>query len=260
MLMIDDAPPFPSDYRRLGCGECLHGTALGFDFSMALQPIVDLADNSVFAQEALVRGTAGEPAGHIFQQVSDANLYRFDQTCRVKAIQLASRLGIGSLLSINFLPNAVYRPELCIRTTLAAAEQYNFPIERIIFEATEGERVIDLPHLRAILSDYQHRGFLTAIDDFGAGNSGLNLLADFQPDLVKLDMGLIRGIDQSRSRQSIVRGTVAICDELSIRVVAEGVETGDELRACADLGISLVQGYYLARPAFEAEAELRSSF
>lgn len=244
----------PRDYRPLGCAECLHGTALGFDFSMALQPIVDVAAGTVFAQEALVRGLGGEPAGTVFSQVNDDNRYRFDQTCRVKAIQLAARLGLDSLLSINFLPNAVYRPELCIRTTLAAAEQCGFPIERIIFEVTEGEQVTDHAHLRAILTEYQQRGFLTALDDFGAGYSGLNLLADFQPDLVKLDMGLIRGIDRSRSRQAIVRGLVAMCGELGSRVVAEGIETVDELRACRDLGIDLAQGFLFARPAFEAEA------
>ncbi len=243
-----------SDYRPMGCAECANGSALGFDFTMALQPIVDLESRSVFAQEALARGVNGEPAGRVFEQVNDSNRYRFDQTCRVKAIALAARLGVDSLLSINFLPNAVYRPELCIRTTLNAAADYGFPAERIIFEVTEGERVSDHAHLRDILQHYQQIGFRTAIDDFGAGYSGLNLLADFQPNLVKLDMALIRNIHQYKSRQAICRAIVQLCRDLDIGVIAEGVETRDELSALRDLGIRLFQGYYFAKPAFEAQA------
>ena len=92
----------------------------------------------------------------------------------------------------------------------------------------------------------------TAIDDFGAGFAGLNLLADFQPDIIKLDMDLIRGIDQSRPRQAIVRGTVAMCEELGIQVIGEGVETADECSALHDLGIHLMQGYLFSRPLFES--------
>jgi len=98
--------------------------------------------------------------------------------------------------------------------------------------------------------------FRTAIDDFGAGYSGLNLLADLQTDFIKLDMALVRGIDRSRTRQAIVRGTVSVCRDLGIATIAEGVETIDELRALMDLGIELFQGYLLARPAFEAQAEV----
>lgn len=107
---------------------------------MAFQPIVNTSSRTVFAQEALVRGLNNESAGRIFESVNEDNRYRFDQSCRVKAIQLAAHLGVPSLLSINFMPNAVYRPELCIRTTLEAAEVFGFPVNRIIFEITEGEK------------------------------------------------------------------------------------------------------------------------
>jgi EAL domain-containing protein (putative c-di-GMP-specific phosphodiesterase class I) len=234
-----------------GCSQCRGLDALGFEISMAFQPIVDLSDGSVFAQEALVRGSGGESAATVFGQVNDDNLYRFDQACRVKAIELAARLGLGTNLSINFMPNAVYRAESCIQTTLLAARQFGFPVERIIFEITEADRVADRAHLRNIVRYYQQRGFRTAIDDFGAGYAGLNLLAEFVPDLVKLDMDLARGIDGDRTRQAIVRNMVRLCEELGVAVIAEGIETEAELSAISDLGIRLVQGYVLARPAFE---------
>ena len=104
------------------------------------------------------------------------------------------------LLSINFLPNAVYRPEACIRSALAAARKSNLPTERIIFEVTESEQVMDRPHLVNIFREYQRFGFHTAIDDFGAGYAGLNLLAEFQPSILKIDMDLVRNIDRSAPR------------------------------------------------------------
>lgn len=244
------------NFRDMGCRECLKGADLGFDFAMAFQPIVDMERREVFAQEALVRGLQGEPAGSVFAHVNDANRYRFDQCCRVKAVQLAAELDVRSLLSINFMPNAVYVPERCIRTTLDAADAYGFPIERIMFEITEAERVDDLPHLREIVTHYKQRGFTTAIDDFGAGYSGLNLLAELQTDLLKLDMALVRGIDADPTRQAIVRGILQVCRDLGIRVIAEGIETREELRTLRGFGVALFQGFYFAKAAFRSLAEL----
>lgn len=245
-----------SEITRLGCAQCLHGEALDFDFTMAFQPIVNAVKREIFAHEALVRGLNNEPAGDVFRNVNDDNLYRFDQTCRVKAIQLAAELQLPSLLSINFMPRAVYRPERCIRTTLAAASEYGFPVERILFECTEGERTDDHSHLSSIINHYQQQGFITAIDDFGAGYSGLNLLAEFKPDVIKIDMALIRDIDNSLSKQAILRGVLQICRDLSIQVIAEGVETRQELDWLMSQGIELFQGYYFARPAFRSLAEI----
>ena len=249
----------PNDYQTVGCKECANGSLLGFDFSMALQPIVDVRQKTVFAQEALVRGLAGESAASVFSMVNDSNRYRFDQSCRVKAIKLAAELDVDCMLSINFMPNAVYKPELCIRTTLDAAEQYGFPINQIIFEITESEKIENKDHLRNIVKYYQQKGFKTAIDDFGAGYSGLNLLADMQTDLVKLDMALIRHIHLDRTRQVIVKGILQVCADLGIEVIAEGIEEAEELKALEDLGITLFQGYYFARPAFESIAEVPAS-
>ncbi len=240
----------------MACQECRSPQLLGFDFSMAFQPIVDIGANRLFGYEALVRGTSGEPAGTIIGRVNAGNRYRFDQACRVKAIHLAARLGLTGVLSINFLPNAVYRPELCIRTTLEAAREASFPIERILFEITEVEQVVDERHLVSILEHYQAQGFQTALDDFGAGYSGLNLLAEVQPHIVKLDMSLIRNVNDDRKRQVIVRSTVEMLRELGCTPLAEGVETEAEFAYLRRLGIDLFQGYYFARPAFEQLADV----
>lgn len=154
-------------------------------------------------------------------------------------------------LSINFLPNAVYRPEVCIRSTFEAAQKFNFSIERIIFEVTEGERVEDRPHLVNIFKEYRRFGFHTAIDDFGAGYAGLNLLSEYQPDIIKIDMDLVRGIDHDLARQAIVRGVVHICKALNIKVLAEGIETRTERDFLVAAGIELMQGYWFSKPIFK---------
>ncbi len=239
------------NYKKMNCSECMEGAGLDFGFTMAYQPIFDLDHKKVFAHEALVRGTNGESAYSILSKVNDENRYRFDQACRVKAIELASRLKMDSLLSINFLPNAIYNPETCIRTTIEASTKYNFGINNLILEVTEGEKVEDHAHLLSIIKEYKRQGIKTAIDDFGAGYSGLNLLAEFQPDYIKIDMALVRGIDKDRIRRSIIKGIMLVCREIQIEVIAEGIETEEEFKALRDLGINYIQGYYFCKPVFE---------
>ena len=238
----------------MGCTGCLEGNKLDFDFSMAFQPIVDLTTMQPYAYEALIRGTGGQGALEMLSKVTDENRYSFDQRCRVRAIELAAKAGIlrtGARLSINFLPNAVYSPVACIQLTLKTARALDFPTDRLVFEFTENEQMMDPAHVANIISTYRQMGFGTALDDFGAGHAGLNLLARFQPDTVKLDMELIRGIDSSLSRRMIVKGIVAMCEGMGLRLLAEGVETEAELAALRDLGIRYVQGYLFAKPGFE---------
>lgn len=194
----------------MSCVACRDGTGFDLSITMAFQPIVDIRTETVFAYEALVRGQDGAGAGDVLARVSDDNRYAFDQLCRTTAIDLASSLKLasgGTSLSINFLPNAVYEPRACIRATLAAAMRTGFPLSKIIFEFTE-EEAIDADHILNILRSYRAMGFKTAIDDFGAGYAGLGLLSQFQPDIVKLDMALIRDIDTDRVKRTIIRNTL----------------------------------------------------
>ncbi|MEI8570505.1 EAL domain-containing protein [Methylomonas sp. LW13] len=238
------------------CNRCRDLEELDFDFSFAYQPIVNFFARTVFAHEALVRGVNGESAASILAKVTDANRYRFDQNCRIKAVEGAARLGIQEFVSINFMPNAVYQPEACIRSTFEAAQRYNFSKDRIIFEVIEGEDVSDRPHLINIFTEYRRFGFKTAIDDFGAGYAGLNLLAEFQPDVLKLDMDLVRDINLSKPKQAIVGGVVQICRELGIEVLAEGIETKAERDFLLGCGVTLFQGYLFCKPTFQAIGQI----
>jgi EAL domain-containing protein (putative c-di-GMP-specific phosphodiesterase class I) len=267
MIKIQPAVNFRGDVNSLphdveatkACTACRNDEPFEFEFEYAYQPIVNVTTRSIHAHEALVRGPNGESAASILAKIHDGNRYRFDQLCRSKAVEGAARLKMQELLSINFLPNAVYRPEVCIRSTFEAAEKFSFPIEKIIFEVTEGERVEDRPHLVNIFKEYRRFGFQTAIDDFGAGYAGLNLLSEYQPDIIKIDMDLVRGVDRHVPRQAIVIGIVSICKSLNIQVLAEGIETRAEMEFLKDCGIELMQGYWFARPVFMGLGQIAPS-
>lgn len=238
---------------QAGCQGC-RSQGYEFDIAMAFQPIVDIETGRPFAFEALVRGRNGEGAADVLGRVTVENRYAFDQQCRVAAIEGAVAAGIletDARLSINFLPNAVYSPVACIQLTLKTARALGFPTDRLIFEFTENEEIADTEHVRTVIDCYRQMGFGTAIDDFGAGHAGLGLLAKFQTDYIKLDIDLVRGIETSLPRRMIVDGVVRIADALGITVIAEGIETAAEYDVLRASGIRYIQGFLLARPAFQ---------
>ena len=236
------------------CAGCRQDVELAFKFKMAFQPIVDTSERRVWGYEALVRGVNGESALSILEKVNEDIRYRFDQASRVMAIETAGALfeGRDLRLSINFMPNAVYEPSACIQKSLAAAKRAHFAHENLMFEFTENEKMTDPAHVQKIVDTYRKFGFWTALDDFGAGYAGLGLLARLQPDLIKIDMELLRDIHLSRAKQAIIAGIVGIARTLDIRVLAEGVENEEELIVLQASGISLFQGYYFAKPALMA--------
>ncbi|UOM35505.1 EAL domain-containing protein [Acuticoccus sp. I52.16.1] len=239
----------PRDY----CRQCQPDDGLGFEFTFAFQPIVNVMTREVYAYEALVRGPQGEGAETVLSQLDTTNRYQFDQEARVSAIRLASALfgKTDAKLSLNIMPNAVYDPVRCLRATLRAAKEYDFPLTRLMFEFTEHERVADVAHLRRIARHYASCGFITAIDDFGAGFAGLRFLAEFVPNVVKIDRHLVRELQHDRVRQAIINAILTVARDLDITIVAEGIETADEYGFLVDMGVELFQGYYFARPAFE---------
>lgn len=229
------------------------------EFSIAFQPIVDICARKVISFEALVRGKRGEPAAQVFAQVATENLHQFDQACRLKAIGMAARLDLHASLNLNFLPGTLTRSAGYLRDTFQACWEAGFPIERLVFELAEPAQRQAQWSVQGIFERYSFYGFKTAIDDFGSGFAGLRRLAEYRPDYIKLDRRLICGIQDRFAKQLVVVGIRDVCKQLSIQLVAEGVETADEYRWLRAAGIHLLQGYYFAQPAFEALAEVRPS-
>ncbi len=231
-------------------------------FTMAFQPIVSLTSGlspTIWGYEALVRGEAGEGAPAVLAQVTEETVYQFDQACRVRAIEIAGALGLDAVtkLSINFMPNAVYEPAACIKASLAAAKRAGLRADQLMFEFTETERFADIGHVANIIARYRQMGMVTALDDFGSGYSGLVRLAGLHPDLLKIDIGLVRGIDTDPRRRAIVGAVLALAGELDIRVIAEGVETEGECRTLSAAGVDLFQGFYFGHPQIGALPRLK---
>ena len=230
----------------------------GQRFTFAFQPIIDAVNRQVYSYEALVRGPGGESAATVLQQVATADLHDFDRRARVIAVAQASRLRIPCRLNLNFLPQSLGASPDAITSIFEAAIAYDFPIERIVLEVSEGEVIDDPVQLgRALNAYFRAQGLTVSIDDFGAGYAGLNLLADFQPDSVKIDMHLVRDIDSRGPRQAIVRAILQACVDLGIDVIAEGVETEAEYKWFLEANVRYFQGYLFAKPGFECLPSVR---
>jgi EAL domain-containing protein (putative c-di-GMP-specific phosphodiesterase class I) len=239
------------------CGAC-RDAKFSIPITMAFQPVVDLKERRIDAYEALVRGPNGEGALHVLAQVTSENRYAFDQACRIKAIEMASGLGISCGLNINFLPNAVYDPMTCIAQTLAAAGRTGFPLSRLTFEIVEQEDLADIDHLRRIMVEYRRIGFKIALDDFGSGFSSLARFAELKPEVVKLDRAVVQNCDEDETRRAIIVHTVRLCRDLNVKLVVEGVETEAEIITLQIAGVRYMQGFYFARPAFEAAVSVEN--
>lgn len=221
-------------------------------FSHAFQPIVDIASARTIAYEVLVRGPNGEPPYFVFDQLDPEQLIAFDQFSREKAIGTAAHLGVECALNLNFTPEAIVSENgHYIQTTLDKAAGQGFAQRQIVIEITESEIIRDTALFQSILNDFRRKNTPIAIDDFGSGYAGLNALAEIMPDMIKLDMELIRGIDGNGPRQSIVRAICGVCFDLGIDILAEGVETEAEFTFLRHQGITLYQGFLFAKPGFE---------
>ncbi len=219
--------------------------------TFAFQPIVNMQSRQVVAYEALVRGPGGESAATIIDEIAAADLPHFDEFCRSSAMRLASRLGVACDLNLNLVPQGFHADRDCLASTLDAAIEFNFFPERLVVEVTEGEVLGDQDRFTDLMEVYRGLGMRLAIDDFGSVYAGLNLLAELQPDQIKLDKRLARSIPLRKSQQAIVRGIVQVCRDLGIELVAEGIESAEEFRWFCAEGVTLFQGYFFGRPGFE---------
>lgn len=219
-----------------------------------VQPIVHLDSLRVYGHEALVRAHwAGQTlgAGALLQAAAVHGQARaFDAHARRQAItQVYPALPPEQRLFINFSPSVVYNPDICLQTTFEACRQVDAHFTRLVFEVTESEAFPDLKLLRRILERYRAEGAQVALDDLGAGHTSLAYLAELQPDVVKLDRALVHGLHAGDPRLPLVQALISYAHDLGIRVVAEGIETADELALVTTLGSDYGQGYYLGRPS-----------
>ncbi len=213
---------------------------------MVVQPVVSLTTRSVFAYEALVR--TREPsvphAGALFGAAEQLKrVPELDRRIRTKVAEILPGLPLGTAMLINVHPDSLHDP------SLYAADSPLAPFaSRVIFEITERSSLHSMEGAKEQVARLRTAGYRIAVDDLGAGYAGLTSIALLQPDIVKLDMELVRDLDTSPTRATLIGGMLALCHQLGISVIAEGVETAAETRKLRELDCELLQGYYFAKP------------
>jgi EAL domain-containing protein (putative c-di-GMP-specific phosphodiesterase class I) len=219
-----------------------------------LHPIVTTNEsNEVFAYECLTRGRNRNgdivSPGFLFDTARKADmLFYLDREARTTALRSGAPLAGRTKLFVNFNPTTIYTPEYCLKTTMDVLSEGNLGQEDVVFEVVESDKIDDTDHLLSILTFYRDRGFAVALDDLGSGYNSLTSLSRLQPDYMKLDIDLVRDVDQDPFRQAIVRNLLLLARDLGIRTVAEGIERVGEYDFVRDSGVDYVQGYYFAKP------------
>jgi EAL domain-containing protein (putative c-di-GMP-specific phosphodiesterase class I) len=234
----------PSAPRKPGSDKSLR-RALG-SLSVVYQPIISNSARKVYGYEALMRSAEPEfpsPA-HLLTAAEQAGaLHELGQTVRQRAVEGLRGAADDTLLFLNLHPQDLADPELTRAGTLLSRSAH-----RVVLEITERASLSGLDDLKPTLTALRKLGFRIAIDDLGAGYAGLNSFALLEPEIVKLDMTLIRGVDKSAVKQKLVRSISALCREMGMIIVAEGVETMPERDTLTALGCDLLQGHLFGQP------------
>ena len=213
---------------------------------MAYQPIVDMSTRTVFGYEALLR--SGEPALPHPGAVLDAaeQLGRLDDVGRAvrrKAPEPMDRVPPATLLFVN-----LHSSDLADDTLSSPDSPLTAIASRVVLEITERASLDNVTNVRGKVAELRNLGFRIALDDLGAGYAGLTSLAQLEPEFVKLDMSLVRDVHKNPVKRKLVQSMTAMCTDMGIRVVAEGIEVAAERDAVVEMGCDLLQGYLLAKP------------
>jgi EAL domain-containing protein (putative c-di-GMP-specific phosphodiesterase class I) len=222
--------------------------------SVVFQPLVSVATSSCVACECLVRGDREGVEVGAESMLSTARILGMSHELDHAAWRAALRKGRdlmqnGLILFLNFTPSSMHNSTFDVKKTKALCQEMGVDISQLVFEVTEAEKVNDFDFLKRVMHEYRAEGAKVALDDLGSGYSSILRLAELQPDYVKLDQRLVRGAFGDYLRSVLLKAVTEAAHKLNIRVVAEGVETEEDLRFCVEIGADLAQGYFLARPA-----------
>ena len=216
------------------------------------QPIISLRDSSILGFEALSRGPEESCLflpNDLFRVAGECNyLWDLELVCRTKALESAFRQKKDIKIFINVNPNVMHDSKFKDGFTEDFIKSYSKNPEDIVFELTERSAVDDIEGFKHTVMHYKNQSYHIAIDDAGAGYSGLNLISDIHPHFIKLDMQLIRGINKNGFKRALVKGMYEFSKTSNTLLIAEGIETEEELRVLINMGIQYGQGYLIQRP------------
>ncbi len=223
------------------------------------QPIVSLSERRILGYEALTRGPSNtslhSPINLLAAARHAGRLNELEMTCRENACRRYSQQQLQGKLFLNVSPatllDATHKPG----RTLELLHKYRIPADRVVIELTEQTPTDDFELLDAALHHYRDMGFSIALDDLGAGYSGLRMWSELRPDYVKIDRYFIDGIHRDAVKREFVESIMKIARASRALVIAEGIELSEELRTLSDMGVDLVQGYLLGRPEEEPSTD-----
>ena len=224
------------------------------------QPIISLKDGNVLGHEALSRITCESEIASpdmMFNLAGEFNrLWDLELLCRTKALEAAYRFMIppySKKLFLNVNPNIMHDENFKKGFTREFLMQYHVEPQNVIFEITERNVILDMGGFLSTIDHYRSQDYKIAIDDAGAGYSGLNLISDVNPSYIKLDMKLIRDINTDKLKYALVKGMVELSKTANINLIAEGIESKEELETLIVLGVQYGQGYFIQMPSSELE-------
>lgn len=224
------------------------------------QPIVSLSSKKMLGYEALIRGPSNSPLHsplNLFEVAERYNLSTpLEFLCREISIQHYARFNLAAKLFINVSPHVLSQPEFKTGETLRYLEKFGLSPHQVVIELTEHKPTDDYDLMREAVTHYRDMGFEIAMDDLGAGYSGLRLWSEVLPEYVKIDQHFIQELQNDPVKLNFVRSIQGIATSLNCHVIAEGIETQAELNVIQRLGISYAQGYYLGRPMAKPLAEI----
>jgi len=216
------------------------------------QPIICLTDGEIIGYESLSRGPEGSllfsPIELLRVAEKENKLWELELIFRKKALEKLVDLGQDKLLFINVDPNIIRDTEFRKGFTRELLLEYGICPKSIVFEITERTAIKDYKQFKQILKHYTDQGYMIAVDDVGSGYSGLKTINEVRPHFIKIDIDLIRNIDREQFKQSMVKALVDISNNTRIRLIAEGIETAEELKTLIRLGVTAGQGFYLQKP------------
>jgi len=212
--------------------ESAFANAIGQRLRTVYQPIVDLTHHRTIGFEALTR----------------VPLWKLERMSRHQALSTLPTIDTDQMLFLNIEADSFHDPELTSERFKQRLERAGISAGQVVFELTEHVRIKDFGELRSRLADYRKTGFRLAMDDVGAGHSGLQSIIELAPDFIKVDMSLVRDIDKHQIKQEMMAMIQSFADRTGCTLIAEGVERPGELAALTASGVRCAQGFLLAPP------------
>lgn len=222
------------------------------EYMLALQPIIDPLAQEIIALEAQIFTPQGEDSDAYFDSLRGDEIYEVDLASKKVAFEMVRERDLrGQIVSVNLLPMTLVKIPNAVDFLLHEIKINGLVPEQVVMEFTEHEVISSIEEFTAAVRVLKSAGISVAIDNFGAGFAGLQLLSQFQPDRIKINAELLRDVHKSGPRQAIVQAIINCCRSLEITVSALGIEKAEEWMWLESAGISHFQGNLFAEPYLE---------